>query len=249
MTSHLQNTAWTEDSASLFLQLAADTASSEAALDCLLGDPRRASLAEALVRHCSGLNAGRGVRAAARQDTAGLDAAVVARWLAVLRVAAAGQAGQAQDVVGDTALHVAAAEGSDGVVMCLAAACPGAAAVQNAQGETPLHLAAARAPAMGTEAVLSLLTDDAKVRLDSHGRTALHRAVKAEGWEVAKELLEAGFSPDVQDADGKYPYQHAAEGRRKQSKVLAPPGAPADTASTVIRMLATPHVMVHVMFE
>ncbi len=112
-------------------------------------------------------------------------------------------------MVGDTALHIAAAAYRVGIIRALLAA--GAdVRVRNRRGATPLHDAATGvpgsaywAPAAQAEAIQILIAAGADANaLDKGGTAPLHRAVRTRCARAVEALLDGGADPKLKTKSG-----------------------------------------------
>jgi cytohesin len=103
------------------------------------------------------------------------------------------------DQDGDTALHIAAAEGSALIIEWLLERGIDSTA-RNEVGQTPLHIAAGRGHIDAVDILLTHEFDvDAK---DRAGYTAIHHAVMNNHLTMVRLLLERGADEDARDVDG-----------------------------------------------
>jgi ankyrin repeat protein len=160
------------------------------------------------------------LHAAAQQG----DVAAVQRLLASLHTS---EYLDRRDVDGSTALHKAAVYGNTGMIHLLLAS--GAdPSIQDRNGSTALHLAAFECDVAAVQRLLeSLHTSEYIDRRTAYGFTALHRAaLKWNGLEVVRTLLEAGANPNTEVMNGRTPLHTAAyAGRIEMVRALLEAGA------------------------
>jgi ankyrin repeat protein len=114
----------------------------------------------------------------------------------------------AVDGFGQTPLHLAAAQASDGGAVAALVSSRASLSTRDDFGRTPLHDAAAS----GSEAAVRRLIDagaDPRA-VDDYGTTPLHLACRRGSIGIARLLLAAGASPDAANSAGATPLHEAA---------------------------------------
>ena len=108
----------------------------------------------------------------------------------------------AQDVSGDTALHLAIRTGNDGIAEALINNGAGLS-IQNHFGDTPLHLALRN---RAHYIVLYLLEESPDLTIkNDFGSTLLHEAIQNGDVKTARRLIRANAEVNAQDNDGDTP--------------------------------------------
>ena len=115
-----------------------------------------------------------------------------------------------QNIVGDSALHLACLNGNAKLIrILLAHSPPPHIEAKNKEGRTPLHLAAENGHKVAAKLLLKAkAVIDAQ---DSKGNTPLSLAAVAGHDAVARFLLESGADPEVADEDEETPLEKARD--------------------------------------